>query len=247
MNLNIATILKKILLFTIRKPLNLLSIDVVRYPRTDLIRRKKLLEQYQITKILDVGANVGQYANQVLELGFKGEIISFEPLNFIYKTLEKRTQKHNRWKAYNYGISDVSEEIKINVSENTFSSSILKILPAHLQSSPESKTVTNQVIKVERLDKIFENFADKDDRILLKIDVQGYEKNVLDGAYGIIDKIKGIQIEMSLTELYEGEILFSDMKEKIEKLGFSMQSLENGFYNKDSGRLLQVDGIFFRK
>lgn len=234
------------LIALIRKLINPLHMDLVKYPDLDLRRRKKLLDYYQINKILDVGANAGQYASQVFELGFKGTIISFEPIREVYNILEKKATKNKFWTTNNYALGSAKEEVEINVSQNTFSSSILDILPSHVDSAPASKFIKKEKISVEKLDDIFENLFEEKDNILLKIDVQGFEKQVLEGAIKSLGKIKGIQVEMSVEELYKGEMLFNEMVTYLNNIGFTLYSLENGFYNEETGKLLQVDGIFFK-
>ena len=231
----------------IKSLVNPFKVDIVKYPNIDLRRRKKLLEYHDINKIIDVGANSGQFAHQTFDLNFKGEIISFEPIKEVYEKLEKNAKKHVNWKVNNYALGSRTEEMEINVSENTFSSSLLKIMPNHLNSAPESKFIGTEKIKIETLDNIMYQLVDTGDNVLLKIDVQGYEKEVIKGALNSLDKIKGIQLEMSIDELYKGETLFKDMLIYIERLGFKLHSLENGFFNNKTGKLLQVDGIFFKE
>ena len=82
---------------------------------------------------------------------------------------------------------------------------------------------------------------------MVKIDTQGFEKNVIDGAIKNLNNIKIIQLEMSIIELYKGEMLFQQMTQYLEDRGFVLISLENGFSNSTTGELLQVDGIFVNK
>lgn len=226
--------------------INPFKIDIKKYPDIDLRRRKKLLDHHNINKIIDVGANSGQYASQTFKLGFKGEIISFEPLKSVYKKLHNKVKNKQNWTSFNFGLAEKFQEIEINVSKNTFSSSILQLKDNLVESEPASKYISKEKITTKKLDDIFNELYEKEDIVLLKIDVQGYEKNVLDGAKESLSKIKGIQIEMSIEELYEGELLFSEMKQYLNELGYSLYSLENGFYDERTGKLLQVDGIFFR-
>jgi hypothetical protein len=81
----------------------------------------------------------------------------------------------------------------------------------------------------------------------MKIDTQGFEKNVIEGAKESLKDIKGLQLELSMVELYQGETLVTDMINYIEDKGFTLYSLEPGFYDTKSGQLLQVDGIFYRQ
>ena len=82
---------------------------------------------------------------------------------------------------------------------------------------------------------------------MLKIDVQGFEKNVLDGAKETLPYVSVIQVEMSLVPLYENQMLFFEMIHYLDDKGFTLFSLENGFSNPRTGRLLQTDGIFVKK
>ena len=230
----------------IKSLFNPFKIDIVKYPNIDLRRRIKLLNQYDINKILDVGANSGQYAKLIRNLGFKGEIISFEPLTKAYNKLELNVLKDDKWRAFNFALGSKDENVTINVSKNLYSSLILKITPVHIAGSPESEYIDQEIIIVKKLDDIYDNLVDEEDSVLLKIDVQGFEKNVLEGALNILSKVKGIQLEMSIIELYQGEMLYTEMISFLEKQGFNLYSLENGFFNNDTGRLLQVDGMFFR-
>lgn len=231
-----------------RKIINPIGLDLKIYPSTNLRRRKKIIEHYNITKIFDVGANSGQYAIEMLkDLKFKGIIISFEPVKTTFNKLKKNSKKYSNWKSFNFGLGDKEETLNINLSQNTFSSSFLEILSDHVSSAPESKVVGTEEVSIKKIDNIYDELVDDKDVVLLKIDVQGFEKNVLDGAKKSLNKIKCIQIEMSIEELYKNEMLFEDMLNYLNKFGFQLCSLENGFYNEKSGKLLQVDGIFYNK
>lgn len=231
----------------VRKIMNPFKLDLKIFPDLDLRRRIKLLNYYEINKILDVGANNGQYAEIVQKIGFKGEIISFEPVKSTFKILEKKANSNQKWKTLNYGLGPKNDSFEINISANTSSSSILEIMPNVIKSEPETKTIRKEKILIKTLDNIYTSLVKPEDNVLLKLDVQGFEKNVLDGATESLKKIKGIQIEMSIEELYRSEMLFAEMLLFLNSKGFSLHSLENGFYDEKTGKLLQVDGIFFRK
>ena len=230
----------------IRKIINPLKIDIIKYPNLDLRRRKNLMYNFKVNKILDVGANTGQYAETMRDLGYNGEIISFEPLTKAYKLLALKAAKDNKWSTYNFALGIKEEKVTINVSKNLFSSSILEIMPDHVDSEPESAYIDKQITQVKKLDELYDDLILENDVVFLKIDVQGFEKNVIKGAEKALAKIKGIQLEMSLTKLYEGEMLFAEMIEYLKRYDFKLFSLENGFYNNETGQLLQVDGIFFK-
>jgi FkbM family methyltransferase len=221
--------------------------QIIPYPDKDLMRRMKLVDHFRINKIFDVGANDGYYAVQMKKLGFKGAIVSFEPIRSVYDKLQEISSRHAEWRTENIALGSEDGEAEINVAGNAGgSSSLLNMLPAHENVSPEAKYVRKEKIIVKKLDSVFSNFHKEGDNILLKIDTQGFERNVLEGAEESLKKIKGIQIELSLLELYEGQMLYREMIEYLEKRGFNLYSLENGFYDKKIGQLLQLDGIFYR-
>ena len=99
---------------------------------------------------------------------------------------------------------------------------------------------------MRRLDSVFSEICSANDRILLKIDTQVYEKNALDGANRSLPHIQMVQLEMSLTPLYRNELLFDEMHAFLKDKGLMLVSLESGFVDCRSGLLLQVDGIYQR-
>jgi hypothetical protein len=76
--------------------------------------------------------------------------------------------------------------------------------------------------------------------------VQGYEQQVLEGATGILPQVKGIQLEMSLVTLYQGELLFREMLDYMNNLGYSLHWLKPTIPDPNTGQMLQLDGIFFK-
>jgi hypothetical protein len=111
---------------------------------------------------------------------------------------------------------------------------------------PESKVIGKEVVTVRTLDSLFDQLCSNDDKILLKIDTQGYEKHVLEGADRALRSIQTLQIEMSIVPLYRDEMLFPQMVDWLAQKGFQLVALEPGFSNACTGQLLQVDGMFHR-
>ena len=237
---------KHIFLRLKRKVNAMFKIDIIPYPSGELDRRKRLLEHHGIDMVLDVGANIGQYGSELRSLGYKGEIISFEPTSDAFKRLSNISKYDKKWKVLNMSLGDQSGNIAINISKNSVSSSILNDLPQLTKSAPEAKFVKKETVQIKRLDEIWESLDVKGKNIYLKIDTQGYEKMVLKGAKESLNSIKGIQLEMSLISTYDGAASFNDLRNKLESIGFEMNTIETGYYDNKTGRLLEVDGVFFR-
>ncbi len=215
--------------------------------RKDLKRRLQIIDSCNIDILFDIGANTGQYSTKLRNLGYKNRIISFEPVTEAFKILKKKAFNDGNWTVNNYAIGDTDGENIINISGHSDSSSILNMLPLHSESDPGLKYVGQQKIVLKKLDTIFNSFVSYENRVMIKIDTQGFEKNVIDGAVGSLNRISIIQLEMSIVPLYENEMLFMDIIKLIESKGFQLYSLENGHYNRNTGQLLQVDGIFVNK
>ena len=221
--------------------------DINQYPTQDIRRRIQLFKYFNINKIFDVGANTGGYASSMRSAGYVDNIISFEPVKEAFDQLAKRAIHDTKWETKNIALGNNDGSSIINVSQNLVSSSIAEMSSLHVDSAPDSVYVRKEEIKIHKLDTIFFDLADKQDKIILKIDTQGFEKNVIDGAEKSLPLISGLQLEMSLVPLYNNELLFPELLRYLHDRGYSLYSLENGFSNPESGQLLQVDGIFFRK
>lgn len=229
-----------------KKILNIIGLDLIRFPNRDLRRRIKLLKHYKINKVIDVGANIGQYGKELRNAGFDGGIISIEPLHEAFKKLKKTIAKDNLWHAHQLALGESIGTVEINVSKNLYSSSMLDIADAHVDNAPNSAYVSKQETKLDTLDNLLPKVTAPSDNIFVKLDVQGFENAVLNGAKNSLKKITGIQIEMSLTELYKNQTNFIEVINRMSNNNFSLFSLENGFFNNKTGQLLQVDGVFFK-
>jgi FkbM family methyltransferase len=223
------------------------GIEIIKYPTEELDRRIKLINNYKIDVVLDIGANIGQFGGEMRNLGFKGEILSFEPMKIAFEKLQKNASKDKKWKIFNFSIGERDGQTTINIAKNSVSSSLLENLPQLTDSAPEATFIEKENIEIRKLDSIFDDLALKGKNVYLKIDAQGYEEMVLLGAEKSLKFVSGIQIEMSFIPSYKGSITFDDMKTKLNNLGFELLALENGFYDSKTGKQLEIDGIFYKK
>ena len=220
--------------------------QIKEWPNKDIKRRVQLLNSFKINTVLDIGASIGQYGDYMRTFGYKGKIISFEPLREPYKKLQKMSAGDRNWTTVPIALGDMDGEAEINVAGNSYSSSIMEMTTAHTDVAPHAAYVGKEKIRISRLDTIFNDFYKEEDRVFMKIDTQGFEKNVLEGAEKSLEKIIGVQVEMSLVPLYKGGMLMVEMIQYLDQKGFTLFALENGFSNKKTGQVLQADGLFFR-
>lgn len=166
----------------------------------------QLLRQEQINLVLDIGANTGQFVLELFTFGYKQRVISFEPLSLAHAQLCRKSEIYPDWTvADRTAIGAEAGSVEIHISGNSWSSSILNMLPSHSKAEAHSAYVGSERVPVNRLDDICSLSAN--DRVVLKIDVQGYEKQVLEGAPRVLGACRAVMIEMSLLPLYEGQVL----------------------------------------
>ena len=213
------------------------------------LRRIKLFNHYKIDLVFDIGANKGQYATGIIDAGYANKIVSFEPLSSVYKIIKKESENYTNWTvAPQCAIGSKNEQIEINISENSVSSTLLNMLDEHYQGAPDSKIIGKEKVQVYPLDEIAEQYCNNTKNIFLKIDVQGFEQEVLKGAQNIINKAKGIEMEISIVPLYENQNwLLPQVLDFMSQNGFELNSIVPAFTNNETGVVLQCNGIFFRK
>lgn len=237
------------LLHRLRKYAWAIGLDISRYsPRAHVLsRRKRVLEHCQIDCLLDVGASVGQFARQMRNLcAYRGKIISFEPQSMPFGILKQNAEKDGNWLAIKCAVGAKDGTTKINVSANSCSSSLLEMLPKHLESAPESKYVSTEQVAVKTLDTALAELKSTHNKCYLKIDTQGFGLEVLKGAHKTLEKVYAIQIEVSIVPLYNGEPDINEIITYLRTLGFYLVSIEEGFVDKLTDEILQIDCLFQR-
>jgi FkbM family methyltransferase len=238
----------KIIKKTIRKTLKIFNLRLSYYDKSKR-RYSKIIQTYNINVVFDIGANIGQFGLELLQDNFNGKIISFEPTIDAHFKLEKLSRKYSNWIVHErVAIGERCGTVKINVAGNfAESSSILHMKSAHEESAPDSKYVSKEDVKLITLDSVFNNYVMTNDEILIKIDVQGYEEQVLIGAINSIKKTRAVKLECSLVSLYEGDKRYEFYFDWLKKLGFVLFDLEAVHAHPVTGRLLQFDAVFVRE
>lgn len=211
-------------------------------------QRALLLTRHGINLFLDVGANVGQTGLALRKSNYSGRIVSFEPQAQAHQKLCQAAAGDAKWEvAEPLALGAASGELDIHVSEADDLSSFKMANAAMASALPRVQSTRAETVKVARLDEIFDRFAGPDDRAFLKIDAQGFEAEVLQGSRGILDRIHGLQMELSLFPLYEGEVDMTDMMVHVRHLGFEPWLILPVTFSRTLCRQLQVDAFFFRR
>lgn len=214
--------------------------------RDAFVRRvARTLADRNIDTVLDVGANEGQYAALLRAAGYRGRIVSIEPLPDAFDRLQRRSRTDSRWIGERLAVGAEVGRTTIHVSANSYSSSVLPLAPAHLEVAPESRVVESIEVDVTTVLALAEAHDLVPERTLLKIDTQGFEGAVLAGAGDWLTRVAAVQLEVSHVELYTGQPLEPELTAQLADRGLVPWTNDPGISAAD-GRLLQSDVLFAR-
>ena len=215
--------------------------------KSDFVFLNNILNIRNIDCFLDIGAFQGDFAKNLILSGFKGQIISFEPVSENHNKLESKAQKFKNWEVYKrIGLGDKREVLKINVSENLQSSSFLNNNTSHVKLLNESKYKYSEDCEIILLDDLYDKLYSTYKNIFIKIDAQGFEKKIINGAPKIINMCKGIICEVNNEILYENDIHWKEMIKIFEDQNFKLHSIRDAYTDTKSGKTIQFDVIFVK-
>jgi FkbM family methyltransferase len=217
------------------------GLELLRFNPTNSLdaARPLVLRDQGIDLAVDAGANEGQWARGLREGGYRGAIVSFEPLSSAYARLSAAAAGDAGWSVRRVALSDGDGEAELHVAGNEgASSSLLAMRPAH---ETFARYVGTERVPLARLDDVE---LPAGERLLLKLDVQGAERAVLAGAGRTLERVRVVECELSFVELYEGQALFEELVALLG--GFDLWGLRPALADPVSGRLLQADGLFVR-
>lgn len=205
-----------------------------------------LLLHEEVATVIDVGANEGQYGIELREQGFDGRIISFEPVAAVFETLKAHADADRHWEAHPFGVGCEQRDLAISVSEKTVFSSFKALTEYSLDNFPGAQETRREVVPVIRLDDFLRDRGDVLENCFLKVDTQGFEREVLAGCGDLLTQFRGIQLELPLRELYADQMLWVPMIEWMGERGFSVAMVKENGFDRDLMRLLELDVLFWR-
>lgn len=204
------------------------------------------LDKRGVTLYLDVGANQGQTGQRLREAGYGGRICSFEPIPGCFETLTANAAADPLWETVNCAIGESEGEAEIGISENLYSSSLRPATDMLIAIHEPVRYLSHAKTRVHRLDTIFDRFVRPDDIVHLKIDTQGYERNVIEGAAGVLGRIDSVRMEVAVTEVYVGEMVLPEAITMMTERGFVLIEAWAAWRHPASGEVLHFDLLFRR-
>jgi FkbM family methyltransferase len=195
-----------------------------------------------IDVVLDVGANVGQFGASLRAQGYRGKIVSYEPIPTVYQMLAATTATDLEWDINNFALGAITESTTINISASSEFSSILPSTCAAMKYSDASAVMRTESIEVRKLDDVFPKPSGN---ALLKIDTQGYERQVLEGGRSLLPKLRGVLMELPIVHLYQGTWQFHEAIAFMADAGFVPAQIQPvNFHSMDRVSLIEVDCLF---
>ncbi len=243
--------LKNVVRDTIIEAAKRTGYDMVPSWKVDLVplanHLRKIFAQNNIQLVLDVGANMGQYHDFLRsEVGFKGQILSFEPVRKYSDLLKSRLAEDPRWRIYDFALGSEEGEASINV---TRSPGLNSFLPARTDVVDgfwsEGAVIAVEKVRIRTLDNmVSEGEIDfSNSNVYLKLDTQGFDLEVIKGALRSLPKIRALQTEASIRPIYEGMPTFLESLATMTQNSFDLSGMFPVTHD-DNLRLIELDFVF---
>jgi FkbM family methyltransferase len=209
-------------------------------------RRQGLLRDRGVDVVVDIGAARGGFAQELRGFGYTGKIVSFEPLSSAYSDLAATASGDPLWTTVNAALGEEAGRLPIHIASNSDSSSLLPLGEEHRAAAPHIDYLGIEHVDVVRLDDVASEHIPSGARTFLKLDAQGYERQVLAGGPRTLASSVGVQLELSLAPLYDGGMLVDEAVCFLYEEGFRLMAIFQGF-TTPRGEMVQADGVFFRE
>jgi FkbM family methyltransferase len=189
---------------------------------------RRFLARFRVDCVFDVGANTGQYASRLRHIGFQGLIVSFEPNPAAAALLAKAARRDRAWLVKELALDSQARTLTFNVMQDSQFSSLHE--PDHSRTAAfvEKNRVQRQlVLETDTLANLLPRLEMEYgfERPFLKLDTQGHDMDVVQGAGPLIRKFVGLQSELGLTALYKGAHDFREALDLYQSLGFRLSAL----------------------
>jgi len=232
----------------LRKKINQISeLDIVRFPHQQGIDFNilQIIRRFGVDTIVDVGANEGQFALRMRDLGFNGMIHSFEPVKGTYAILRDKAARDPRWKAYDFALGGRAGRATINVSDTSQFSSFFQSNEFGRDNFGDMRLSRTEQVEVKTFDEFLREARVESDRIFLKMDTQGFDLDVFAGAAGSLDHIVGLLSEVAFIPIYDGMPDYLEALAEYTRRGFRV----SGFYpvtKRDDLAMIEADCVMVR-
>ena len=229
-----------------------LGVDIHRHPSPDSFQAQlmRLFHQQDINCVLDVGANSGQYAQILRSWGYRGDIVSFEPVPEVFAALQKTMAGDARWRGYPWALGEADDQLEIHVAKGDARASSFLTFN---QEGPERwgddhRVARSTRVPVRRLDGVLDEVTSHvpSRRLYLKLDTQGFDLRVVAGAGARMAEMLALQTEISQQHYYEGMVPFGEALDRFRDLGYSITGMYPIARKLDGLQIIEFDCVMVR-
>lgn len=210
---------------------------------------RSLFEIYAVDVVLDVGANRGQYYRFIRdEVGFRGHVISFEPIPEHADHLRAQSTSDSRWHVHNCALGRTPGRLPLNVMKADQLSSFRLPDSREVPHFSAMNTVASTIeVEVRTLGELWRGLSvtHKVHRPYLKIDTQGFDLEVVAGVAPFQAQICALQSELSVKALYADAPNYISALTELQSFGFEV----SGFFpvaRDSSSRIIEFDAVMVR-
>jgi FkbM family methyltransferase len=211
------------------------------------VHLQKLFPVIGIDTVIDVGANQGQYYQFLRErVGFRGRVVSFEPIPELAAQLQDRARSERDWTVHNVALGRSPGKLPFHISNKTGWSSLLKKSETDVNEFAAGVAIERVVeVQVDTLERMFADRSAGLDpgRCYLKLDSQGFDFEIMLGAGAALAKVPALQSELEFIKVYDGAPDYLKVLEFLRTSGFAISGLFPVWTDKDL-RIGELDAVF---
>lgn len=228
------------------------GISLSRYPPPDSLSRllKDVFTLLSVDCALDVGGYNGQFVRRLRkEVAFAGPVISFEPATESFNQMLGVLKNDPNWYGYQYALGDTNDLLTLHLAR---SGNLSSSLPFNAYGSGRFPSAScefaRETVRIRRLAEVLDEITIglPSERIFLKMDTQGFDLRVVEGALPILDRIAGIQTEVAAKPIYEGSPSFTEHITFLTRLGYELAGFFPVTRDLDGLRAIEFDCILVR-
>ena len=236
----------------VRRSAIAVGLQVVRFPVRDSLQGhlRELFKRTGVNCVLDVGANDGDFAREVREIGFKDRLVSFEPVRSTFDKLAREARGQTNWIVHNFALGAEETEKEIHVYRGSGFNSFLPASHFGMERfGNQLESAGMETVTVRRLDQVFADCVAgmADPRVFLKMDTQGWDLEVTKGASGSLLSLVGIQTEVAARHCYQGMVGFTQAIDHYVGLGFDVSGIFPVARDTDGLRVVELDCVFVQR
>lgn len=205
-----------------------------------------LFAHYRVDCVLDVGANKGQYARMLRRAGFRGQIVSFEPVPDAFAELTERAQRDSNWSVHQMALGRSEGVTQMQVAPGTMSS-LLTPSAYGTGRYKQLREVTEVDVPVRRLDAVLADLPEvHGKRLFLKMDTQGFDLEAFAGLGERVDSVVAMQSEVALLTVYDQMPRLPEALPVYEAAGFGVTAFYPVSRERETWRVLEFDCVMAR-